>query len=286
MLSLIPQNHFIILSNMSHKISVAVIGANGFLGSYLTKALLFENKNVIAVYNKNNENIASQAKLMSERDFLKSNYEPTCIYFVAGNYSSSHLELLKINNLLYEISKKFLNSKLIYISSTNVYGVHDKTIKLDYPYNNLGLYAHSKLAGEFVASSHKKFIILRFTYIYGLGISNNSFIPRLINNAKTEGIITIFGDGSRKQDYIHIDDVVEFCIRSSKLPSNEILLGVSGKSISNCEVANILNEEIGCLVKYEGEETGSSFEFDGESSFELLNWRPIIEFKNGLKSML
>jgi UDP-glucose 4-epimerase len=271
---------------MSLKISVAVIGANGFLGSYLTKALLFENKNVIAVFNENNKNIDSKAKLMSELDFLKSNYEPTSIYFVAGNYSCSHLELLKINSLLYKISKRFLNSKLIYISSTNVYGVHDKTIKLNDSYGNLGLYAHSKLAGEFVALSHRKFVILRFTYIYGLGISNNSFIPRLINDAKTKGIITVFGDGSRKQDYMHIDDAVEFCIRSSKLPSNKILLGVSGKSVSNREVANILNEEIGCLVKYEGKETGSSFEFDAEESFELLNWWPIIEFENGLKSML
>src|SRR6476646_8992724 len=99
----------------------AVIGANGFLGSKLTQVLLSMDIAVTAVHNANTSNIPPKATLITTADFLKSETIPDCIFFAVGNYACPHAELLEINDQLYQITLKFTESKIIYISSTNVY---------------------------------------------------------------------------------------------------------------------------------------------------------------------
>lgn len=265
---------------------IAVIGANGFLGSRLTYSLLQNNKKVIAVHNGNTCSIDSRATSMTTDSFLISDFEPTEIYFSAGSYSCSHLELLQINDLLHKISKKFTASKIIFISSTNVYGMHKDVISINSPFNNPGLYAISKIAGEFIVCSHKKYAILRLTYLYGPGLNNKSFLPNLIAKSKENGEITLFGDGKRVQDYLYIDDAISLCMACDTLETNEILLGATGTSISNNEVASIISSYNQCEINYTGVETSESFRFEVNNTLNKVNWVSKISFKEGLKKVL
>lgn len=265
---------------------VAVIGANGFLGSRLTYFLLQKNKKVIAVHNGNTSSIDSRATLIKTDSFLDSDLNPTEIYFSAGSYSCSHQELLQINDLLYEISKKFITSKIIFISSTNVYGMHKDVISINSSFNDPGLYAISKIAGEFIVRSHEKYAILRLTYLYGPGLNNKSFLPNLIANSKEKGEITLFGDGKRFQDYLYIDDAISLCMACESLKTNETLVGATGISISNKEVASIISSFNQCQINYTGVETSQSFRFDIEHTLNKVNWSPKISFKEGLNNVL
>ena len=181
------------------KNTAAVIGANGFLGSALVNGLLQGNELVFAVHNGNTQNINPKSISITNESFLNSDLLPDEIYFAVGNYASTHEDLLAINNLLYSISKKFLASKIIYISSTNVYGMHKEIIYLQTPFNNPTQYAISKIAAEFIVTAHKKYAILRLTYLYGLGIKNKSFLPNLITTSKETGQITLFGPKVRRK---------------------------------------------------------------------------------------
>ncbi len=265
---------------------VAVIGANGFLGRHLTKALLTNKENVLAVYNHSYDKIDENAILLSIEAFLLSDYEPKEIYFSVGNYSSSHSELNQLNGLLYSVSLKFSSSKIIYISSTNVYGMHKDPIYLHSAFNNPGLYAISKISGEFIASAHDKYVVLRLTYLYGKGLDNNSFIPKLIANSQEKGVITLFGNGTREQDYLHVDDAVALCIASADLPTNEILIGATGTSTSNATVASLISLYNNCQIQYSGIETGESFRFEVQDTIEKTGWSPEKSFADEIKKML
>jgi UDP-glucose 4-epimerase len=263
-----------------------VVGANGFLGSAIVKKLIDENIEVIAVYNKRFDSIDKNAKLITTEDLFDSNIKPDYIFYVAGNYSNSHKELLLINDILYKYSLKFNNSKFIYVSSTNIYGNHNSVIAETSSFNNPGIYAQSKISGEFIVSSLLNYAIVRLSYIYGPGITNNSFIPQIIRSAKDLGQITLFGDGGRMQDYIYIDDAVALCLAGAKRKSNGVYLGATGKSISNKEVAEEVAKFIACTVVFKGEDLGASFYFNPQKTNSDVNWTPKILIAEGIKKML
>lgn len=265
---------------------IAVIGANGFLGSSLTSFLLDNNYKVIAVYNNSTDNIDLRANLVSISSFLDSTYNLDYIYYTVGSYSSTHSDFISMNNTLYKVSIKYPDSKLIYISSTNVYGEHKDVINESSAFNNPNLYGLSKLAGEFIVQAHKHYSIIRFTYIYGRGITNNSFLPHIIKSAKDKRVINIYGEGERRQDYLHINDAVTLCYKSALLEQNTILLGASGVTFSNKEVAEIICDKINSSIEYSGIEKAPSFFFNPKGTFELTNWEPKVLFTNGIKEML
>jgi len=263
-----------------------VVGANGFLGSKIVNELINRNIEVLAVYNSHSENINKCATLITNDQLLGSDSKPDFIYYATGNYTKSHEDLLKINLTLYKYSIKFTNSKFLYISSTNVYGIHNNAITENSTYNNPGIYALSKLSGEFIVSAMPNYSIARLTYIYGPGITNSSFIPQIVKSAKDSGQIMLNGNGNRMQDYIYIDDAVAFCIASALSKNNGIYLGATGKSISNIEVAEEIKKWIECSIQYSGEDSGKSFFFDPQKTNKELNWLPKISISEGIKKML
>lgn len=266
--------------------SAVVVGANGFIGSALVDELLARDFEVTAVYNSNLDKINSRAQTLKSGELLQSNIQPDYIFYLSGNYSNSHNNLLEINDTLYKCSLKFADAKMIFVSSTNVYGNNDEVIKENSAFSNPGLYGISKIAGEFIVSSMKDYSIVRLTYVYGKGIANSSFIPQIIKSAKENKKITLYGNGERTQDYIYIDDAVNLCIASAETESNNIYLGATGVSISNKEVSDEIKKWVPCTIEFIGEEKGKSFYFNPSKTFEALDWQPKTTFSVGIKKML
>lgn len=262
-----------------------VVGANGFLGSSLVNKLIENNQEVFAVYNSNYVSINKNATIVSLKEVFKLSINPNYIYYLPGNYSTSHQDLVRINEELIQFCKVFPNAKFIYISSTNVYGLNDEILTENSDFKSPGLYGLSKLSGEFVISSMKYYSIIRMTYIYGLGISNNSFIPQMISKAREKKII-LFGNGERKQDYIHIDDAVDLCIAGASHDKNVTVIGATGISYSNLEVCKEIRRHISCDIEFTGVETGLSFHFNTDKVLKELNWKPKVKFTEGIKKML
>ncbi len=263
-----------------------VVGANGFLGSALVNALIFESINVVAVYHSNKNNINPKAQAITTNELFEQNPIADCLFYAVGNYACVHSELIEINNQLYGYINKFPMLKWVYVSSTNIYGVHGNAISENSSFNCPSLYALSKIAGEFLVSSLNNFSIIRFTYLYGPGITNSSFLPTIISNAKLKGSISLSGRGSRLQDYLYIDDAVECCIKAGLINGKETYLAASGLSISNTDVANEIKKYINCEIVYEGVNTAPSFQFDPHLTFEKLKWRPKTSFQEGMNQML
>ena len=263
-----------------------VVGANGFLGSALVQALLSQDFEVLAVYHTRHNNIDKKAKLFTNEELLHSAIQPDFIFYLSGNYNNTEAELAAINETLRDYSLQYANAKMVYVSSTNVYGTTTGIITEDSPFENPGIYAQSKITGEAIVKAMPHFSIIRLAYTYGPGITNTSFIPAIIASAKANKKITLFGKGEREQDYIYIEDAVAFCIAIAQQKDNAIYLGATGVSVSNQQVAAIIQQYIDCEIAFTGEETGQSFYFNPRQTFEKLHWKPQTDISAGLKKML
>ncbi|MFY1045477.1 NAD-dependent epimerase/dehydratase family protein [Chryseobacterium sp. GP-SGM7] len=264
----------------------AVVGANGFLGSALTQKLFEKKYTVTAVYNNSYSNIDPNIERIKIDDFIFCKNHFDFIFLLLGNYQCNHQELIEIQNAIQTILQNNRSSKIIFISSTNVYGVHNEIISINSAFNNPTLYPFSKLAAEFLVSSHENYAILRLTYLYGKGLNNGSFLPNIIKKSRETGEIVLFGDGSRKQDYLHVEDAAELCIKAMESKENGTYIGASGVSTSNSEIAKIISARHSSSIKYIGEEAGSSFYFDIKNTQDKLNWNPKINIIEGINNMI
>ena len=267
---------------------IAVIGANGFLGHRVVENLARKDYDILAVYNRSRDKLGDVENKIQIKDFLsKKDKTVSHIIFAAGNYRNSAEENAELNcEVLYPITRLYSNSKIIYISSTSVYGSHDTVITEGSSFKGSSLYGLANLAGESIVMAHQSYGIIRLAYLYGPGLDNGSYIPMTLAQAKN-GKIKVIDKGQRKQDYFHVNDAAELCIQVTEHNENDIFLGATGDSISNCEVADKITEYYNCEVELiEEEEKSPSLFFDPSSTFRRLNWSPKVTFAYGIKDLI
>ncbi len=270
-----------------------IIGANGFLGRNLVKKALQMGWMVDCVYHTDKSFIPNQCRSfhIDELPKLKDSYDIVFLlsaFIPYGSFNSSDERLLDVNiKIPLLILDKFKKSKIIYSSSTAVYGNHDSTIFEDSSFNNPNIYGLSKLAAESILKFHTDFQIIRFSSIYGKGMNSKTFIPKIMEEAKQNKKITLFGDGSRIQDYLYIDDAIHYLMAASKSKESGIYLGVFGKSYSNTDVAKIIQEFIkDCKINYEGEDKSPSFVYNNSLTRKLLNFTPQFDLEKGIRGSI
>ena len=204
-----------------------IIGANSFLGKEICKQLLIKKNEIVAVYNKNTDNLLENIRSISIKEmFLQSNnYD--IIYIVSAyipkiNDDNIEEKLQNANvNLVSKICQKFPNSKIIYCSSVSVYKVTDDVIYEKSETNPDSLYGKSKLQGEEIVKMQKKHSIVRIASMFGIGMKESTFLPAIINCAIKTKKIHLIGNGSRLQNYISVKDVANYLIESSKSNNNK-----------------------------------------------------------------
>ncbi len=265
-----------------------VIGANGFLGSALSKKLVELDYVVYAVYNNYNTNIPSKCNMVNINNLFKVVDNVDYIFFTAGSYKDTIEKNIQTNIfLLNSIIDNYTNAKFIYVSSVSVYGNNNTVINEMSAFNNPNLYGQSKICAEYIIKKCLSYGIIRFTYLYGPYLDNNSFIPNLIYQLKNHNKINLHGNGTRAQDYLYIDDAVDLCLKVMLIQENNIFLGATGKSYTNNEVANILlNYFDNSEIFYNNQDNGISNFFDPSFTKLRLNWNNKISLEEGLKRML
>jgi nucleoside-diphosphate-sugar epimerase len=268
--------------------NVAVIGANGFLGRNIAKAHLLQKDSVWAVYHRSVEKIPAGAILVQEEalDTIK-NIELDFIYIAIGSFALSQEEFIGQNIFIHSLLGKLRFQKVIFVSSIAVYGNQEAIISQKSPFNNPGNYGLAKLMGEFIVSKHAHYGIIRFTYLYGPGMSTNSLMPAWIKNAILKKEIKIFGTGKRVQDYLFIDDAVSLCLAVADSTENLVLIGATGNSVANIELAENIQELVpGTQLILTGEDVSPSFRFEIEHTIEKTRWKPLVSVKRGLRDLI
>lgn len=154
-------------------------------------------------------------------------------------------------------------------------------------------YTFSKDLGEDIISLYCEHFglnasITRFYNVYGphqlTEGGYTTLIGRWIHNIQNEKDCVIYGDGFKRRDFTHIDDIVEALVR---IPQKEAWgyafeLG-RGKNHSVNEVA----EMFGITPKYEDDKPGEAQTTlnDDIVAKEILDWEAVIELETYIKSL-
>lgn len=270
-----------------------VIGANGFLGRNLVKKALKMGWVVDCVHHTDKSFIPSQCDSfhIDELHKLKNSYNVVFLlsaFIPYGSYNVADQRLLDVNiKIPLTVLDKFKKSKIVYSSSAAVYGNHNSTIFEESSFNNPTLYGLSKLAAESILKFHPDFQIIRFSSIYGEGMTRKTFIPKLLEQAKTNKKLMLFGTGARLQNYVYIEDAVGYLISAVSQKNSGIYLGVAERSYSNTEVARVVQNLVpGCKIQYMGEDDSPSFVYDNSYTQKILKFKPRFSLEEGIRSML
>ena len=221
-----------------------ITGGAGFIGSNLTDELLKDGHFIIAIDNfddfydshikKGNIKEASKSSNYTiiegdirDKDLLDNIFKNNKIDMVlhlaarAGvRPSIKDPELyydVNVNGTLYllETMRKYQVKKMIFASSSSVYGNNEKVPfseddNVDFP---ISPYAASKKAGELICHTYSHLynfdiFCLRFFTVYGPRQRPEMAIHKFTRNIINGETITLFGDGSSKRDYTYISDII------------------------------------------------------------------------------
>ena len=274
--------------------NILIVGANSIVSQQLIRLLNSDGDHLIyGLCNISTNNLKEEAEYIKFDDLDKLKIEFDLVFFIAsfipyGEWNEVSKKLIDTNiKLLLDISALYPESKMIYCSSVSVYGASQIKIDESTDVKPDNIYAISKLAGELIVKSHPKWCVLRISSIIGDGVKSPTFIPRAIQQAKEKNEILIFGDGSRKQNYIDIDDLTQMLFLTGTKDINGMFLAVASSSYSNLEIAEIICSEIpDTKIIFKGEDSSNSTIFDSRKSRSEMGISSEVDIRQSIVKMI
>ncbi|TFF88079.1 MAG: NAD-dependent epimerase/dehydratase family protein [Promethearchaeota archaeon] len=303
---------------------ILITGAAGFIGSSLTEKLL-ENNNYLILIDNFNDYYSGKRQQLSE---ILNKYEDTETFqLIEGNilneslfneikqpidyifhlaaqagvrYSLKHSAEVAHNNItgcvnIYELALKQGKPKVVYASSSSVYGNPIYTpVDESHPKNPISPYAVSKLTGEIYADYYYReynlpITSLRFYTVYGPRGRPDMAIRKFFDLMLQDKDITIYGDGSQIRDFTYVSDIVNGLILAAERQkaSGEVFnLGCSNPIEVN-KLVDIMYEISGKerKIKFSESQKGDVdiTSSDIKKAQRLLGFKPQISIQEGLE---
>lgn len=238
-------------------------------------------------------------------DLLFSKYNFDCVINLAAQagvrYSITNPECYIKSNIdgffnLLECCRRHNTKKIIYASSSSVYGNADKTpFSEDENVNSPeSLYAATKVANELFATVYHKiyglsFVGLRFFTVYGPwgrpDMAPFLFTDAIINNRP----INVFGHGKLFRDFTYINDIVNGIQKILYLDfegKNELLNIGHGSPVNLLEFIKTIETELGTEAnkKFCDMQQGDVYitYADTHKLEEITGYKPSVDLKEGI----
>lgn len=130
------------------------------------------------------------------------------------------------------------DAAVIYLSSIQVIGTpRQHPITEDHPTHPRTTYHAAKLFGEYVLLNTARACALRLTAPVGPTMPANRILSVFARRAAAGEPLVLAGEGGRRQDYVHVDDIADAVTRCiAHRPTGVFNLG-AGVSVSNRELA-------------------------------------------------
>ena len=268
---------------------VLVVGANGLLGSNLVRGCLDMSWETDCVVRTRVDNLTGgdlQLINVTEIEKLEDRYD--IVFHAAGNYRQQVDELIESNvGIVGRLMSKLKSAKLVFASTVMVYGNQKSIISENTILSPADNYGVVKLCTEALVRQQEKHVIVRLASLYGLGMYPNTFIPISIRNAKKDNVVTVFGNGERSNNYIHVRDAVQYLLAGAVKSANGTYLASARKSYSNNELASIIcNQLPECEIRHTGEDKSFSYCYDNGKSRDLLGINQETKISEGLKELI
>ncbi len=305
---------------------ILVTGGLGFIGSNLIDLLLKKNYQVLNIdkvtYASNFFNTL-EFKKHKKYDFIKcdlnnekklkniiKNFKPNGIFNIAaethvdrsidGPKNFIYSNIIGTFNLLEIIRKYNINTKLIHISTDEVYG--DKLSgrsKEDHAYKPSSPYAASKASSDHLVSSYIRTfkipaIVTNCSNNFGPKQHPEKLIPKLIYNIINNKNLPIYGKGINSREWIYVNDHCEALIKIFKRGKIGQFYNIgSNININNLNLVKkllkVANKKINLgknvKIKFVKDRPGHDLRYaiNSEKIKKNLNWKPKVNFINGLE---
>ena len=281
-----------------------ITGCNGYIGGELVKQLETNQINYIGI-DKNSKNINSEHifNLTEQKEVEEIISQNNPDYFIhtathsalayKNNFLDSFLEdSVSLINILSILKKINNNTKLIYFSSSYVYSSNDKNTDLVNeksiinPDHNFGI--AKAFFEQMIMKEYKNSTIFRLSSVFGKG---NSLHPNAIkvmaDEALNSDLITIWGSGNRRMQYIYIEDVVKTIFASLEVSKGIYNLS-SNDYVTVKHTADKIAKFFGAKVEILKNKTeGETLPYlDNSKLVESFNFNLISEFEESLNSYL
>ena len=312
--------------------NIIVTGGLGFIGSNLIELLLAKKFNVLNVdkktysssfyntknFNKNPNYKFIKCDLNNSKALRKIifNFNPECIFNLAAethvdrsidtpqNFIESNI--LGVFNLLEvfrEFTKKKIKSKLIHISTDEVYGdiLKGRTDEND-KYRPSSPYAASKASSDHLVYSYMKTykipaIITNCSNNYGPRQHPEKLIPKLIYNILKNRHLPIYGNGRNSREWIYVADHCEALLTIFKKGKLGEFYNIgSNKNLTNLELCGKLimiakkQMKLGnnVKVKFIKDRPGHDIRYalNSKKITKQTGWKPKTNFNKGLEKTL
>jgi UDP-glucuronate 4-epimerase len=312
---------------------ILLTGGAGFIGSHVAEALL-RNRARLSIVDNLDEfyspawkkaNLESIRKIGSfdffdqdicAMDRLRetvSSVRPDAIIHLAARAgvrpSIEHPRLYEQVNVagtvnLLELCREFQVSRLIFGSSSSVYGAGSQA---PFSEEQIGLrpispYAATKLAGELFCYTYAHLyslpvMALRFFTVYGPRQRPDLAIHKFVARIEAGKPLPIFGDGETGRDYTYVDDIVagvlgalEYNFASTKGAPFEICNLGNSKPVKLSELVRMLERATGkkAIVQRESPQQGDVplTWADISKAGKLLGYHPQTSLEEGLKKFV
>lgn len=256
-------------------LKVLVTGGAGFIGSSLVRKLVHRQAYVIVL-----DDFSTGTKealqglscsivsgdVVDANNLLYSVKDLDVIFHLGAPSSDMMFRKNGVDNIqktvfgmieICKLAERNKVQKLVYATSSSVYGCTPPPQSESSPTNPTNLYGLSKLICEDIAMKFSKVknIGLRTFAGYGPGEERKReiasvvalFLYDILKGRKP----VIFGDGTQNRDFIYIEDITDAFIKAAETDLTGVINVGSGESTSFIDLLNILQEELSIDVEPE-----------------------------------
>jgi GDP-L-fucose synthase len=291
---------------------VYVAGHKGMVGSAIVRRLAFEDCEILTA--DRSVDLREQAEV---REWYAANGPDAVVVAAAkvggilanDTYPAQFLyDNLMIEANLIEGARQAGVGKLLFLGSSCIYPKFAEqpiveeallTGPLE-PTNEW--YAIAKIAGIKLCQAYRReygcdFISAMPTNLYGPGdnfdLKSSHVLPALIRKAHEAklsgaGAIEIWGTGSPRREFLHVDDLADACILLLKTYSDESHVNVgSGEDVTILELAEMVKQAVGFegeIVRDTSKPDGTPRKLMSADRLRAMGWTPSIPLPGGIAS--
>jgi nucleoside-diphosphate-sugar epimerase len=265
------------------KQKILVTGGLGLIGHNVVQRLEAQGHDVVVTDTRTNYGIIPQSEidyLMSERlkkisgnniyhiditdadnfDWLVNKHRPEVIIHMASfprqkvvNANPAWGSRVMSEGLINicESAKKHHVGRVVYISSSMVYGDFDDQVEEDYDCRPIGQYGILKLTGEDIVKDYHRrgafdYAIIRPSAVYGPLDVEDRVVAKFMLTAMRGGVLRVNGAGETL-DFTYVDDAADGIVAAATLEQakNDTYNITKSHSVSLLEAANMIVKIVG-----------------------------------------